>query len=171
MKFYILILDFEISLPPIPEFENKSWNFLFSFWILKSHCRQYHNLKIKVEIFIFDFEISLPPIPEFENKSWNFIFSFWIFKSHYSQYHSLKIKDWILYSHFEFSNLTAVHKTGKNLNLNFWCKDKIAFKACQFYITFVNNLTTYRTWQYILLFFKTKAFYTYCILSVGKAVI
>ena len=36
-KFYFLInLDFLISLPSKPQFKNKSWNFIFSFWIFKS---------------------------------------------------------------------------------------------------------------------------------------
>ena len=29
-KFYILIWNFEISLPSIPQFKNKSWNLIFS---------------------------------------------------------------------------------------------------------------------------------------------
>jgi len=31
---------------------------MFSFWILKSHCRQYQSLKIKVEILYSHFGIS-----------------------------------------------------------------------------------------------------------------
>ena len=89
---------------------------------------------MKFYILILDFQISLPPIPQFENKSWNFIFSFWILKSHYRQYHSLKIKVKIFYPHFGFSNLT-------------------------FY--FFHESHYLRTWHYILLFYKTGAFYTY----------
>ena len=43
---YILYIACINTVAPIPEFENKSWNFIFSFWILKSHYRQYHCLKI-----------------------------------------------------------------------------------------------------------------------------
>ena len=85
-----------------------------------------------MKFFILDFEISLPPIPQFENKSWNF--SFWILKSHYRQYQSLKIKVEILYSHFGFLNLT-------------------------FYL--FHDFNYLRTWHYLLLFYKTGAFYTY----------
>ena len=47
-----------IWLPPIPQFTNKSWNFIFSFWNFKSHYRQYHDLKIKVEILYSHFGFS-----------------------------------------------------------------------------------------------------------------
>ena len=53
LNFIFSILDFQISLPSIPQFENKSWNFLF--WNLKSHYRQYHSFKIKVEILYSHF--------------------------------------------------------------------------------------------------------------------
>ena len=58
MKFYIPFFDFQISLPPIPQFDNKSWNFIFPFLIFKSHYRQYHSLKIKVEILYSHFGFS-----------------------------------------------------------------------------------------------------------------
>ena len=57
-KFYILILNFQISLPPIPQFKNKSFNFIFSFWIFKSYYHQYHSLKIKVLISYSHFGFS-----------------------------------------------------------------------------------------------------------------
>ena len=65
---------------------------------------------MKFYILILNFEISLAPIPEFENKSWNF------------------------YSHFGFSNLTSY---------------------------FFHESHYLRTWNHVLLFYKTGAFYTY----------
>ena len=67
-------MDFQISLPPIPQFVNKSFNFIFSIWIFKFQYRQYHSLKKKLK----------------------FLFSFWIFKFHYRQYHdqNIQLENW-----------------------------------------------------------------------------
>ena len=47
---HILSLDFQILLPPIPQFKNESLNFIFTFWIFKSHYYHVQDQNIQLEI-------------------------------------------------------------------------------------------------------------------------
>ena len=147
-------MNFQISLPSLPRFKNKSLNFIFwhfNFQISLPSLLLFRNKSLNY-FYILNFHISLPSLPRFKNKSFNFIF--WIFKSRYRHYHVSKMK--VLNKLVKFYNCTFVSIT--------FLKHELFIFKCHHHPSRFKNI--FKVWKFYLSYIKFQKSHVLCVWEV-----